>query len=581
MTARLPTSVPLWRLSTALLILFALLMVLAGRLLYINTALQPRLKAIAARQQRGDSTIPARRGDILDRRGRIVATTRFLPDVFVDPALIADLDDVAAQLAVAINVPAIDILENIRSRPGSRYVVVARDLEEVDAEQVRALKLKGVGLSRHAVREYPLSRSICHVVGFVGRDGEGLAGIEYEFNKHLAGVDGRRATLRDARRRALWRVEHRAKPPIDGGSIVLTIDAELQRIVEEQLQYAVASAKAEDGVAVVMSPRTGEVLALASWPEFDPNHPGEASPDHRRNRAVVDPIEPGSTFKPFLVSGMLTRGVVARDELFDCEDGVRHIGRRRIEDSHPHDKLTLAGIVAQSSNVGMTLLTERAGDPLLYETMLAFGFGQRTGIELPGEHPGIVKPMNEWTSYSNASLAMGYEVLVTPLQLATAFCATVNGGIRVTPTTVRELTDSSGEPLKKDSDAPSGSRVMPEEVADYMRREVLAGVIENGTGKPARLNSYRVCGKTGTAKLTYKDRSGYQPFAYQGSFIAAAPVEEPELVVLLQLRMRDKKTGYYGSAVAAPPVREILARSLAYLGVEPDGPVIAGSPRRQ
>lgn len=554
-----------------------LLLALGGRLVYINTTLRDRLLSVAERQQQGGSTVPARRGMILDARGRVVAATEQRPDVFVDPARVEDIDEFANRLSPRVNLAAAKIAEKIRRRPDSRFVVIASGVDETTAEAVRAMRDPAVNLVEHSVRAYPLGESIAHVLGWVGRDGVGLEGIEAAFDSHLRGKDGWRETIRDARRRALRPSDEEMIPPTDGGHVVLTIDAEIQRIAEQALAESVKRVEAENGMAIVMSPQTGEILALACYPTFDPNDPGSALTDVRRNRAVTDPVEPGSTFKPFIVCGALEGSHISTTELIDCHMGKRTIGSRTITDVKPYGMMDVKGIITHSSNIGMSMIAERMGNPALHNTIRRFGFGTKTGIECPGEADGRVYPLKRWSKLSTASVGMGYEVLVTPMQLINGFATIINDGVMLKPRIMKRLLGPGGETVG-DSESPQiVGRVVSSKISRYVAFELLPSVVENGSGKGAKLEHYRVLGKTGTAKLMYKNGKVYEPGAYLGTFVGAAPVDRPALVAMVMIRRPNPRLAYYGSAVAAPAVGEILGQSLPYLGVPPENDSMAAA----
>ncbi len=555
---------------------------LLGRLGQINATLQPRLDAVARQQQRSHTIIPARRGTIFDAGGRVIAASRQLRDVFVDPSLVGDLDALAAKLSVCLNLRPADLAKKIRSRPDSRFVVVARRVDEITAESVQGLGSPAVGLVDHGVRTYPLGSSMGQVLGFVGDDGHGLEGIELTYDAHLGGQDGRRATIRDARRRAFWRLEGYATPPIDGGHVVLTIDSQIQRIAEERLDEAMRRFEAKSGVAIVMSPGDGAILAMACQSRrLQPARTlaqakarGSRPAQLGRNRAVTDPTEPGSTFKPFIVCGALDGGFVSSTELFDCHMGVFRFGRRLVHDSSPHGLLDIKGIITKSSNIGMGIVGHRMGNAALHETLLRFGFGSRTGIDCPGESAGLVYPLSRWTSYSTSSVPMGYEVGVTPVQLITAFCAIVNDGILLRPRLVKQLLGPQGNVVESFESPRIVRRAVSSSVARYMAHDLLANVVEEGTGRRARVGPYRVLGKTGTAKLPYTDRRGYEPGAYLGTFLASGPADDPEVAVLVMIRRPNAALGYYGGTVAAPAAGEILSETLSYLGAPTQGKLV-------
>ena len=549
--------------------LVLVLIALFGRVVHINLSLQKRLGGMADRQRRGHSTLPARRGMILDRNGRIVAVSRQVPDVFVDPGRVDDLAELASELGPRLSLSTEALLAKISDKPDSRYIVVARQVDAVTADAVRALHHPGVGLTEREARSYPLQTSMAHVLGFVGTDGEGLEGVEKAMDEHLRGQDGRRATVRDGRRRALYAVAAPTRPPEDGGHVVLTLDAEVQRITEEALAAGVNAYAAQSGVAVVMAPRTGEILAMACVPDFDANAAVRATGELRRNRAATDPTEPGSTFKPFIACGALDGGFITPTQTFDTgKSGTHYFGKRRVTDTSPHGVQDISGIVTHSSNIGMAMVGARMADEDLHDIMCRFGFGQPTGIEYPGECSGVVHPLDRWTSYSSQSVVMGYEVSVTPIQLAAALSAIVNDGVLLKPRLVRAVLSPSGEPVVT-FQPEIVRRVVSSDVARLMAKEILPRVVKEGTGRRLKLDAYEMLGKTGTAKLPYKDRPGYEPGAYMAAFIGAAPVHDPALVAVVMIRRPDAEKGFYGGKVAGPVVVDIFAGALPYLGIAP------------
>ena len=557
--------------TTVLLGVMGLLLGLGGRLVHLQVTHRSRLLSHADQQQSSDSVIPARRGIIFDVRGRVVAITRRIADVFVDPAMTDDVEALAREVAPRVSLSPQDILEEIHRKPKSRFVVLARGVDDVSAEAVSAMKHPAVGLSFRSHRYYPLGASMAHVLGWVGTDGEGLAGVELSLDKHLRGRDGRRSTIRDARRRAVRRAGGEPIAPVDGGHVVLTIDAEIQRMVEGALKQGVEHVEAQSGVAIVMSPDTGDILAMACYPTFDSNQPFRpAESDLRRNRAVTDPVEPGSTFKPIIVAGALDGGFVTRTEKIDCHNGRHYFGKRLMTDTKPSGLLDIRGIVAKSSNIGMGTIATRMGNEKLYVTVTAFGFGTPTRIELPGEGAGIVMPLKRWTSYSTTSIPIGYEILVTPLQLLNAFTAIINGGVLIQPRLVRAKLAPDSTPLESNESPQLVRRVVTSDTARFITHDLMAAVVEEGGAKKAQVGPYQVVGKTGTAKLTYPDRRGFEPGAYLSLFVGAAPADDPRIVVLTIIRRANPAIAYYGGQVSAPVVGEIIARALAYLQVPPD-----------
>jgi len=548
---------------------------LAVRLCYIQLVLRPKLLAWTAKQQQGTITLPARRGLILDRRGRLLAGSEDCPSAFADPGLIREPETTAARLGPILGIHPAELSSKLSARGGRRFVWLRRYLDEAQAQAIERLNLRGIGLIQEPRRRYPMGSLFAHVIGFVGtaQNGRltGLEGIERRFDEVLAGQPGSARIICDVRRRAVWSRQDGTIPPRDGAHVVLTVDATIQQIVQRELAATIAQFRAQDGLAVVMAPQTGEVLAMACLPGFEPDHYADFAASIRRNRVLTDPVEPGSTFKPFVAAAALAEGVVRLDETIFCHNGLYVVGGRRLHDHHPYGNLRFGEILIKSSNIGMAILARRLGNDRLYKYLRAFGFGSKTGIEMPGESPGIVPPPRRWSAYSAMSIAFGQEIAVTPLQLLTAFCAIVNDGVLVRPRIVRAVVSPAGK-LLEDRTAPSvAGRVLPSRVARTIAK-ILADVVDHGTGRRAALAGYRVLGKTGTAQIPYRSRPGYEPDAYLSSFLGAAPAENPRIAVLVMIRRPRPELGYYGGTVAAPTVGRILAATLAYLRVPPDKP---------
>jgi len=547
-----------------------LLAALGGRLVHIHTMLSPKLTAMLEAQQQSRSVIPARRGMIHDARGRVLAGSRLLYGVFADPTRIERLDQAARQVAAILNLEAGEVEDRIRHGSSPRFRWLAHRVAPAEAEAVRQADIPGVGLIDEPVRHYALGPTMAQVLGFVGDDGIGLEGLELACDRFLSGRDGHVWTVRDARRRPIRQSEDLdrcGEQPRDGGHVVLTLDAVIQGVLEKHLASQAGQFQAEDGFGVVMDPRTGDVLAMACHPTFDPNNYADFPRQTWRNRVVTDMVEPGSTFKPFVASGALVAGIVALDEKIYCHDGLYVTGRRRLHDASPHGKMTFEEIVSRSSNIGMAIIGQRMGNPAIHEIVRRFGFGQPTGIDFPGEAPGNVLPLSQWTSYSTTSVPMGQEIAVTPLQLITAFCAIINDGVLLRPRLIRAFLSPDGRVLEEFTGPDPARRVLPTEVAGYLSQQVLVKVVNGGTGRRAALAEYQVLGKTGTAQVPYEDRRGYEPDAYLGSFLGAAPAEDPRVAVLVMIKRPNPRLGYYGGVIAAPAVREILAEALAYLQV--------------
>lgn len=553
---------------------------LTARLVHINTSLKPKLDARLGAQQTGKSALPSRRGLILDRNGRTLAGSRLRPSVFADPVLIGkkEFAQIARQVGPVLSLPAGQIEELLRENRSRRFCWLKRRLEPEEADGIKRLKLPGVRLRNEPQRFYPLNSLMAQTIGIVSRDGRGLEGVELLHDAHLRGRDGQQIAIYDGRkrRRPIWLKFNRTVPASDGGHVVLTLDAVIQGFVEHELAATVEAYEAESAVGVVMSPRTGEILAMGQYPTFDPNDFAASPAERRRNQVIADAVEPGSTFKPFVACGALAHGVVVPGESIFCHHGQHYFGRRLVHDVHPRGDLTFEEIIVKSSNIGMATLGERMGAAAIHETLGRFGFGSPTGVDLPGEASGMVTPLTRWTSYSTSSVTFGQEIAATPIQLATAFCAIVNGGTLLVPRVTKEIWSADGERIKHWQRPDVVGRILPADVADYMTQRILVQVVEEGGGKYAALDDWQVLGKTGTAQIAYADRRGYEPDAYLGSFIGAAPAENPEIVVLVMVRKPNPQLGYYGSKVAAPAVGAIMQKTLPYLGVPPSPPTERG-----
>lgn len=549
---------------------------LGGRVVYIQAAMSPRLLEYRDRQQRWTVSIPARRGLILDTKGRVLAGSESRPSVFADPKLISDIDLTSAKLAPILGTSQSAVRERIESRQGTRFCWLARKITPSSADAVRDQNLPGIGLITEPHRFYPNGFTLAHVLGFVNRESKGLEGLELEYDDTLRGTAGRYAAKCDVRRRPLWPELERICESQDGDHIVLTIDLVIQGYLEKAVERAVHEFQAESGVGVVMSPRSGDIVAMTSFPTFDPNTPQDFPIASKRNRCLTDPVEPGSIFKPFTMAGALAEGVADLDEKIDCGSGVWYFktgkSTRRLRDTHANGVLTFEEIVVKSSNIGMGRIGERLGNRRLHRYVTAFGFGNKTGIDLPGESRGIVLPLRRWNSYSTTSIPMGQEVAVTPLQLITAFSALACGGELPQPRIVRRILKANGQEAFDVGGSRGASRIVPESVARAVAQRVLVRMV-NDSHHDIKLEDYQMLGKTGTAQVPYRNRPGYEPDAYVSSFVGAAPAHDPQVAALVMIRRPRKSIGYYGGKVAGPAVKEVIARTLAYWRIPPDSDI--------
>lgn len=545
---------------------------LMGRLVYISAHDGPRLIARGERQQTSQIPISQRRGLIVDCRGRIIAGTTLRRSVFVDPAVLPDVSAAGQTLADILDVDAGEIVPDLMNAGDKRFFVIKRGITEEQSQRISQSNIYGLGVFSEPYRTYPMNEVAGALVGFVAPDGIGVSGLEFQCDRWLRGQNGVKSVVRDARRKAFYLAEGGYRPARDGFHVVLTIDAEIQAHAERELLETVTKFKAESAVAVVIHPQTGAILAMANAPSFDPNHYRDYGTQLYRNRALTDPYEPGSTFKPFIASAALHEKVVRLGEVFDCEGGTWQDGPRTLHDHHNYNYLSFEEVLIKSSNIGMGKIGKRLGNQRLYEYCRLFGFGEKTGIDLLGEDSGKVRPLARWNGYSTTSVPMGQEISVTPLQLARAYCVFANGGKLVKPYVVRAVMDATGQVVSDFTPEPPEEPVISPEVLAVMKDKILVEVVRMAATQSAKLPNYTVFGKTGTAQIAKKGGGGFVPNSYVSSFVGGAPAKDPQLIVLVAVRKPQKSIGYYGAVVAAPTAARILSHSLAYLGVPAEPP---------
>lgn len=547
---------------------------IAGRLIHLQVVTHETLAARARAQQWAELEVPPLRGAIVDRQGRELARSVEANSFFAVPDEIADAAEAARRLAPVIGVEADELaarLAHARAQ-GRRFVWLARKLDEAQAEKLRALNLRGVYALKEPKRFYPNAALAAHVLGFVGLDEQGLAGVEQFHNASLAGEQGRVLVARDAHRRPYSSLEEAAR---EGGTVVLTLDQTVQHWTEQALQAAVERSQARAGTAIVLDPKTGEILALANVPSFDPNRAHALAPEARRNEALQNIYEPGSTFKIVSFAAALEEGLARPDERIDCQMGAIVVAGRTVRDHHPFGVLTLTEALAKSSNVAAIKLGLRVGNERLYDYIRRFGFGEKTGVELPGETAGLLRPVRRWQPSSIGSIAIGQEIGVTPLQVAAAFAAIANDGVRIAPHLVREVRTSTGVVVQRTT--PAATRVVSAETARTLRG-MLEMVTLRGTATRAQLDGYTAAGKTGTAQKIDPHTRAYSPTKHVASFVGFAPTSDPQVVIIVVID--EPRGAYHGGEVAAPVFREIAERVLPYLNVAPDAarPPLADAP---
>jgi cell division protein FtsI (penicillin-binding protein 3) len=543
------------------------ILVIAGRLYQLQVARHDHYTAKAARQQQRIIKLDPPRGTIYDARGRELAVSVQVDSAYAVPPEIKDPVATAKKLARAVK--GLNAKKLARGLAADReFVWVARKLDSPEADAVRALDLPGIHFLEESKRYYPMRELAAQVLGYVGTDNHGLAGLEQLYDEKVAGKAAVRTVLRDARHGTVVAPGLSFAEAEPGQDLRLTLDAAVQHIVERELEKAVHERGAKSGIAVFLDPRTGGVLAMASYPGFDPNDFGSFSADRWRNRAIMDVYEPGSTFKIVTAAAALGSGMVHADDVFDCENGAVVVYGKRIRDHKAFGLLTFADVIAKSSNVGVIKAALRIGDQRLYNTIQGMGFGRPTGIDLPGEGSGILHPVSRWGLRGKAYISFGQGVSVTPLQLAVAVTAVANGGTLLRPHVVAGV--GRGDMVQASLSGLSGGPVVGHPLTPATARELarlLEGVVTGGTGHGAAVEGYRVAGKTGTAQIP--ENGSYSHTAYLPSFVGFAPVDRPEIVGVVAIA-EPRGFEYYGGQVAAPVFGAIARQVMLYQGIRPE-----------
>src|ERR1700731_2956383 len=537
-----------------------------GRLGYLQLFLHSEYMARAHRQQQRVIEITPKRGAIYDRNMHPLAMSIPVDSAFAVPSELGDQQLAARLLSGVLGIPR-EVLE-ARLESSHSFVWIARKLPPDKKEAVEALNLKGVYFQKENQRIYPKRELASHVLGFVDLDEKGLGGIEYELDGQIRGKSEKIIVMADARQRWFDGGEAQRER---GANVVLTLDEKIQYIAERELAAAIAKTRALAGTVMVMNPNTGEILALANWPKFNPNAANESPAEARMNRAVSALYEPGSTFKLITLAAAFDQGITRPEEVFDCENGAVYVAGHRIRDHKPFGLLNVADILAQSSDVGAIKIALRLGAPKFYDYIRAFGFGQPTGVDMPGESKGILRRLESWSAVSIGSISMGQEVGVTPVQLISAVSAIANGGMFYKPHVIAELRRGDKVIPAEGLLAPSEPRkVIRPETAATLRR-LMEGVVLNGTGKLARLDGWTSAGKTGSAQKIDPATGRYSPTQLIASFTGFAPISNPAVTILVSL---DSPVGLHeGGQVAAPVFKRIAEQVLSYLDVPRDVPL--------
>ncbi len=525
----------------------------------------------AAQSQSARFTVQGDRGRILDRNMNKLATSIDAPNITADPTQVGDPAKTAAALSKVLGIKAATLKKQlVRKR---RFVILAKRVSREQSAAVKALKLKGIYQERNTKRFYPNRELAAQLIGFMGED-KGLEGLESKYNGTLKGKQSQIKVLKDGGGRLLD-INRIQRDQLRGGTIVLTIDKKIQFLSEQALKQTVTAHRAKSGMVLVMQPDTGELLAVAHYPQFNPNNYRKFSHFSFRNRAVTDAFEPGSIMKIFTVAAALETGLTAKS-LFNCENGRYRIGKFTVKDTHPHKLLSLAQIIKYSSNIGAAKITESIGKKTLYHYLTAFGFGKRTNADMPGEINGRLQSYQKWSRIDAGAISFGQGVSVTGIQLITAISAIANKGKLMKPMLIKKIISNTGE--RQETFEPMIIRqVVSENTADIVKRMMNQVVRKEGTGTQAAMAGYRVCGKTSTAQKASPDNQGYAKGKYIAAFGGFAPQDDPKLAILVVVDEPRKE--HYGGQVAAPAFKTIMRQSFNYLNIPPEttGTMIAAA----
>lgn len=545
-----------FRVSTLLALSLVLFIALFSRAFQLQIISAKKLNELARRQHTQTLTLQPERGIILDRNGEKLAATIMTDSICADPSKIANPQETAVKLSRILNVDKKLLLKRLST--DKNFCWVARKIPPEQANTVQNLKMEGVFTVKEPMRYYPGGELAGHLVGFVGMDAKGLEGLELQYDKYLRGKPQKLTWGRDAKGKKMYpRMEKGETASDNQYSLVLTIDKRIQHLVESHLKNAVLDKGAKGGYAIAMDPRTGEIIALANETSFDPNNFKASSPETRKNRAIVDAYDPGSTFKPFMAAAAIEEGAARETDMFYCEDGHYAVANRVIHEANRkrHGMLSLHDILKYSSNIGSAKVAEKLGKEKFYDYIKKFGFGEKTGIDLPGESRGLLRPVEQWTKVDATTIAFGQGISATGIQIVNALSCIANGGVLMKPFIVRGIVDENGK-LVESFYPTQVRRVISRETARRVT-SILTDVVgmEDGTGKNARIVNISVAGKTGTAQKFDFAARAYSSQKVRTAFMGFFPAEDPKIAMLIVLDepQRDR----WGGMAAAPVFKNI------------------------
>lgn len=543
---------------------FSMIIFLGYRLFAIQVLGYSRYADKANKLHKREIPLQQKRGDICDRNGNILAMSVQTPSVFADPKLIKDIDGTASQLSQILKIDKKGLQELLNQ--DKRFVWIKRKIAKEEKEKITALKILGIGFEDEPSRFYPKGKLAVHVLGCVNMDSGGLEGIELVFDKYLKGQPGLRITEIDNNKREILVWRDKEVPSVDGYKLVLTIDEVIQYIVEEEIDKAIESYHPKAAMAVVMDPNTGEILALANRPSYDPNKYKDADKEAMRNRVITDYFEPGSVFKMFVAAAALNENLFKLSDTIFCENGSYYVPGGTLHDSSSHGTLTFQQVVEKSSNIGMAKVGQRLGEERVYKYLIDFGFAKDTGISFPGETPGLLRSPQKWTAMSITRIPMGQEVAVTAIQLSAATCAIANGGKLIKPLIVKRVMDNQNR-IVEEFDTNILREVISKQASDKLKIALEGVISPEGTAIRAKVEGFNAGGKTGTAQKRNDDGT-YSHENFMASFIGFVPVDNPRIVIAVILD--SPRPIYYGGVTAAPVFKNIAEKTLGYLNVEPE-----------
>jgi cell division protein FtsI (penicillin-binding protein 3) len=555
-----------FRLAVAqILFLFSFVLIL-GRAFQLQVLRGPELRRLAEAQHLKKMISLPRRGAVLDRSGESLAVSVVAHSVGAHPRRVQDKQTLARELARILRLKSVDVRKNLDSEKS--FVWIKRQVTPQEAQEIEKLAAKGVEMSFEPNRFYPQGQIAGQVVGFVNRDSEGLEGLELQYNNYIRGESGSSLIEFDAKRRSVLvqGVEELRIPP--GADLHLTLNSAIQHLAEKELEAAVVKNRAKAGVAIVVEPFTGELLALANYPSFDPNLFSKQGKERARNRAIADSYEPGSTFKTILAAAALEEGVVGKEDVFYCEMGKYPYAGRIIHDTHPYGWLPFSKILQVSSNICFTKVAEKLKKERYFRYIEKFGFGKLTGVDMPGEVAGILRNQESWAAIDLATHAFGQGISATPLQMVMAYAAVANGGFLMRPYVAQRITGPKGEVLLTNQPHVV-RRVMSEKTAHALAAMLKEVTTEGGTGTMAKVEGFDVAGKTGTAQKADPVHGGYSK-KRMASFVGFVPADEPRLVLMVMVD--EPEASVYGGVVAAPAFGNIARGALRHLAVASRNP---------